>query len=106
MGLIVSILFLSSCKKDSVDIYGSISGKVIDFGSGEPISAAVVTLSPGANTFLTSTDGSFTFSELEEGYNYTVSAQKDGYQDNYKKNITVTSGEEIKIVIPLIVRPK
>lgn len=87
-----------------IDIYGSISGKVTDVASGEPLSAAQVTLIPGANTIQTSSDGTFVFSGLEEGQ-YTVSVQKDGYQAN-RKNVTVVSGEKTEITVTLAIIPK
>lgn len=105
LGLFVSILFLSSCSdKEAVDIYGTINGKVTDTSTGEPLNAAVVTLVPGSATIQTTTDGTFSFSGLEEGQ-YTVSVQKDGYQAN-RKNVTVISGEETNIVITLTTIPK
>lgn len=105
LGLLVSILSLLSCSnKDSVEIYGTISGKVTDFSSGEPLSAAIVTLIPNSSTIQTSSDGAFSFANLEEGQ-YTVSVQKDGFQAN-RKNVSVINGEETRIVITLTVIPK
>lgn len=105
LGLFTACLCAVSCGgKDVIDIYGSISGKVTDVSSGEPLSAAQVTLIPGANTIQTSSDGSFAFLGLEEGQ-YTVSVQKDGYQAN-RKNVTVVSGEKTEITVTLAIIPK
>lgn len=105
LGLLVSILSLLSCSdKDSVEIFGTISGKVTDVATGEPLNAAIVTLIPSSSTIQTSTDGAFSFSNLEQGQ-YTVSVQKDGFQAN-RKNVSVINGEETRIVITLTVIPK
>lgn len=87
-----------------IDIYGSISGIVTDVSTGESLTAAQVTLIPGANTIQTSSDGSFSFSGLDEGQ-YTISVQKDGYQSN-RKNVTVVSGEKTEITVTLEIIPK
>lgn len=104
-GAILSVLLLSACGDDYVlDVYGSISGKVTDVVTGEPLPAAQVTLVPGANTIQTTSDGTFSFTGLEEGQ-YTVSVQKAGYQPN-RKNVTVVSGETTEVVVTLSVIPK
>lgn len=101
IGSVVLILMtlLCSCKNDSLDIFGSISGKVTDSTTGNPISAVQVTLVPGSKTIQTTDDGSFSFSRLDEG-NYTVQAQKEGYQPNHK-DIRVVSGETTEVIITL-----
>ena len=105
LGLSIACLCAVSCGgKDVFDIYGSISGKVTDVSTGEPLNAAQVTLVPGANTIQTSSDGTFVFSGLEEGQ-YTVSVQKDGYQAN-RKNVTVVSGEASEVIVTLTEIPK
>ena len=39
--------FTCACNKIQYDLYGNLSGSVIDVDSGEPITQATVTLSPG-----------------------------------------------------------
>ena len=94
-----AILFLSGCSSYQYDIFGSVSGTVTDASSGNPLGAAIVTLVPGAATVQTTADGDFQFDNLEEGQ-YTISAQKDGYQAN-RKNITIVSTEVTNVVITL-----
>lgn len=103
--IVISALLFNSCGNDyTLDIYGSISGQVTDFTSGEPLINAQVTLIPGAKTTQTGSDGSFSFSGLDEGQ-YVVSVQKNGYQSN-RKNVTVVSGETVSVVVPLTIIPK
>ena len=104
-GVLLPLALLSSCKSDyTLDIYGTISGKVTDVSTGNPLPAAQVTLVPSSKTIQTTEDGTFSFSGLDEGQ-YTVSVQKDGYQAN-RKNVTVVSGETTDIVVTLSVISK
>lgn len=100
LGLLLAAFCLSSCSgTGDFDLYGSISGRITDVSTGEPLNAASVTIIPGAGTIQTSSDGVFYFSGLDEGQ-YTVSVQKNGYQPN-RKNITVISGENLQVDIQL-----
>lgn len=105
-GFFLPVMLLSSCAGDYVlDIYGTISGKVTDYSTGEPLQAAVVTLVQTSSTVQTDADGTFSFTGLEEG-NYTVSVQKDGYMPDRKNEVTVISGETTSIVVSLKVIPQ
>ncbi len=102
--LLCTLLFCSCGNDETIDIFGSITGQVTDYSTGDPLTNAQVTLVPGANTVQTSNDGAFSFTNLDEG-KYTVSVQKDGYQAN-RKDVIVISGEETKTVISLKTIPK
>ncbi len=100
--IVLSVFLLSSCGNDeTIDIFGSITGQVTDYSTGNPLTNAQVTLVPGTNSVQTSDDGLFSFSGLEEGSNYTISVLKDGYRENHKNNVKVISGEKTEIVIAL-----
>ena len=104
-GIIAASLFLISCGDDyTLEVFGSVSGQVTEYSTGEPLVNSQVTLIPGAQTTQTGTDGSFSFSGLYAGQ-YVVSVQKNGYQSN-RKNVTVISGEVVSIVVPLSKIPK
>lgn len=104
--LALVILFLSAinCDSYSYNIFGDISGTVIDTESGSQLQSAIVTLVPGSATAQTDTDGKFAFTGLDSGQ-YTVSVQKNGYQPN-RKTVMVISDETVEIVIPLTVIPQ
>ncbi len=70
---------------------GSISGSVADATTGEPVSIVNVNLTPGGNSTITGSDGSFSFRELEPG-EYTLSINKEGYKANNSK-LYVKSGD-------------
>ena len=77
---------------------------VTDYVTGNPLENASVTIVPGANSAITTSDGKFEFTNLDEGQ-YTISAQKSGYQSN-RKNVTVVSGESVNASITLTEIPK
>lgn|GEM_PF-5681615 len=63
---------------------GGIAGIVADKVTGEPVPTVKLKLSPGGNSTVTGSDGSFQFEELEAG-EYTVTYTKDGYRDGMEK---------------------
>lgn len=81
----------SSCTKTQYDLFGTISGTVIDVDTGEPVQQATVTLSPTSKNTYTGMDGQFEFTELE-AQQYTLTVQKTGYQAN-RKIVNVTPSE-------------
>lgn len=100
LGVLLPMMLMCSCADDyTLDIYGTISGKVTDYSTGEPLQAAQVTLVPGANTIQTNADGAFSFTGLDEGL-YTVSVQREGYKPNNKK-VKVVSGETVEVAVAL-----
>ena len=99
-----SLLLLSGCNSYKYDIFCSVSGVVTDVDDGFPLANVSVTIIPGGNSVQTASDGKFEFSQLTEGQ-YTISAQKSGYQSN-RKNITAVSGETISTHISLAKIPK
>ena len=98
------MLCLSGCSNYQYDIFGSVSGVVTDIATGSPLDNVSITIVPGANSITTSSNGKFEFTNLEEGQ-YTISAQKSGYQSN-RKNVTVVSGESVTANITLTEIPK
>lgn len=84
MKKIIALLFLTflcACASD-IDIKentGSIIGIVADKTTGEPVPVVNLTLTPGGKSTVTGNDGSFSFTELDEG-NYTVRFEKKGYK--------------------------
>lgn len=69
---------------------GSISGKVSLSGTDTGIAGATVRASPGNKYATTSSNGYFTFSNLEPGF-YTLTASCSGYQDR-TVTVLVTEG--------------
>ena len=99
--VLVSMLmcFAMSCDPIPVDVFGSISGTVIESDSGDPVPQATVTLSPSGKNTYTGNDGQFEFHDLE-ARQYTVTVQKTGYQTN-RKSVTTVAGDNVDISLTL-----
>lgn len=95
--ILLIVFLMTSCDKGMIqsDMYGTISGTLIEMGSGEPIQGALITLSPGGKNTYTGYDGSFDFLELE-AKQYTLTAQKAGYEAN-RKTVTTLSGSTVTV---------
>lgn len=106
--LTLAIAFLLSigvsCNDGLVDydVYGSISGTVVEQGAG-PVQDVLVSLKNGGQKVYTGYDGSFEFIDLEGGRQYNVWAQKDGY---YSDNATVTIIPGRSVNVDLVLRKK
>lgn len=106
---LVLILFLSGCSSDidESETTGSIAGSVSDATTGEPVATVNVILTPGGNSTVTGSDGSFSFRNLEPGEEYTLEISKEGYKPNssklYVKAGDATSAHLLIERIPAIV---
>ncbi len=89
----VAVAFFA-CSKDSVEILpGGITGSVSDKTTGEPVATVNVSLSPGGQSTVTGSDGTFGFAELDAG-TYTVAIRKEGYLANEGK-FSVVQGKQM-----------
>lgn len=95
----VMLTMTSACNKITYDLFGNISGTVIDVDSHEPLDGVTVTLSPGGLNTYTGSDGLFEFKEIE-AQQYTITVQKTGYQAN-RKTLEALSGETINVSITM-----
>lgn len=83
--LIIAAVLSGSCAVNVEEVSkGGIAGIVADKVTGEPVPTVKLKLSPGGNSTVTGSDGSFQFEELEAG-EYTVTYTKDGYRDGTEK---------------------
>lgn len=101
---LVGICVASSCSSDisEENKYGSIAGSVSDATTGEPVPTVKVKLTPGGNSTVTGTDGSFTFPSLEPA-EYTLDFSKEGYQTNSAKvNVRVGTPTSAHLLIERI----
>ena len=106
---LLGIYAASSCSSDisEENKYGSIAGSVSDATTGEPVPTVRVKLTPGGNSTVTGTDGSFNFLNLEPA-EYTLDISKEGYKANSAKvNVRIgapTSAHLLIERIPSIVK--
>ncbi|MFZ4707902.1 MAG: BACON domain-containing protein, partial [Bacteroidales bacterium] len=89
--LLMGISLNDCTKKSDIIKYGQISGKVKISATGEPISGAVISLSPSNSSNTTGSDGAYSFVELEPRQ-YSVQVAKDGFQTN-TTSVEVVAGE-------------
>ena len=83
--MLFSALFaLASCTQPVVEVFGSISGYVVDEENGKAIAGASVSLTPTGSSQVTSPSGEFLFDNLD-AQEYTLSIRKDGYNDLTQK---------------------
>lgn len=99
LGILCLTAVCSSCSDDDYEIYTAIYGVVSDRETGEPLENASVVLSPSGLTKQTGADGAYCFENLD-AQQYTLTAQKSGYQTNRKLFITI-SGERMEVDIQL-----
>lgn len=91
IGLVCLILTLGGCAKDEVDTTGTIFGKVTETTTGEPVSAATVTITPGGKSTTTGSNGIFEFQDMTPGQ-YELQVTKKDFTTNTKR-ISVLAGE-------------
>ena len=93
-------LFITSCSKDEYESFGSLYGVVTDNNTGDPLGNVTVTLSPGGVSKLTGSNGLFEFEELTP-QQYTITAQRAGYQTN-RKTVSAVVGEKVEANITMM----
>ena len=101
---IVLVLFLSiiiSCGEDTIDLVGvgTITGRVVEAKSFNPIENAKVGISPSNNTVFTDVDGYFRMEDVESG-DYSVSATKEGFLTAFEP-ATVTIDLEVNVIFEM-----
>lgn len=86
-------LLLLSCKEDTIspEMFGSISGVVLDADDNSPIIGASITTSPPTNVIITDASGRFEYSNISVG-DYTISISKNNYAKN-SVSVQVKDGE-------------
>ena len=69
------------CSTSEPDLYGSISGVVVDEETQEPLKGVSVTIAPQNATKITASDGVFTFKDLLPD-EYNITFKKDEYENS------------------------
>jgi len=99
--VILAINLFISCGEDTVDLIGlgTITGRVVETESFDPLENAKVTLSPTNNAVFTDADGYFIMEDVEAG-DYSLSAEKEGFLTNFEA-ATVTADIEVNIIFEM-----
>lgn len=99
IALALIVVSFCSCNPIEYDMFGTIDGKVLDYDTNEPVEYVTVQLSPGGKNMTTSSDGRFTFEELD-ARQYSLTVQKNGYETNMK-TVNVISSETTEVIITM-----
>jgi len=104
--VIISLVIISGCSKEDNPVTsstkGSISGKIADQTSGNPISGASINTQPATTTVTSDNAGNYTLSDVEEG-SYSLTVTKDGYFPNTANvNVTANQTKSTNISLSLI----
>lgn len=89
--LLMLLAFAGCTPEETLETLGTISGRVIEAGSNQPMAYARVDISGVGQSITTGEDGLYTFRNLPEG-EYTVTASKLGYS-TVKKQFVVRAGQ-------------
>lgn len=80
------------------DLFGRLSGTIVDLETSEPLPFAVVHLQSSTNTYSTTSDSSgyFLITNVAVG-RYDITAQQFGYQTYTARQVEILSGKEVQI---------
>lgn len=86
---LLSVLFLfAACSTYVPEFEGAVNGTVMY--KDQPLEGVEVVITPGGNSFVTKSNGTFAFENLTAG-SYTITFKKKGYK-TVTKNVTVSAG--------------
>lgn len=96
---LVSLILVTSCAKDVIDLTGSIEGLVRSTGDNSLLEGCAVALEPGGASQITDANGYYCFADLEPN-KYTLTFSKNGYKDAVKE-ITVLANKYLAVDVML-----
>ena len=98
---VLFLLFLVSCSEEKIGetSYGTVSGRVVNADTFEPMENVKILSSPTTSTVFTDENGKFTVSNVKVG-EYSFQAQKDGFVAKFEAT-TVTANNTSEIVFEL-----
>jgi Tol biopolymer transport system component len=99
---IAGLFFLIGCSEDTVgeSLTGSISGKVVERTSNEPLENVKITTSPASSTVFTDENGEFFIEEVLVDQ-YSVKAEVENYTTAFEA-VTVTDGSISNVAFELL----
>lgn len=98
---VLFLLFLVSCSEEKIgeSEFGTVTGRVVNADTFEPLENVKILSSPTTSTVFTDADGKFTVSNVKVG-EYSFQAQKDGFVAKFEAT-TVTVNNTSEIVFEL-----
>lgn len=98
---VLFLLFLISCSEEKIggSEYGTVTGKVVNADTFEPIANAKILSSPTTSTVFTDAEGKFTILNVKVG-EYSFQAQKDAFVAKFE-SVSVTAKNTSEVVFEL-----
>ncbi|MBS7231012.1 carboxypeptidase regulatory-like domain-containing protein [Flavobacterium psychroterrae] len=98
---ILFLLFLVSCSEEKLgeSSFGTVTGRVVNADTFQPMENVKILSSPTTSTVFTDVDGKFTVSNVKVG-EYSFQAQKDGFVAKFEAT-TVTINNTSEVVFEL-----
>ncbi|WP_339889204.1 carboxypeptidase regulatory-like domain-containing protein [uncultured Flavobacterium sp.] len=95
------LLLLFSCSEEAIDEiqFGTVSGRVVESGTFEPIPNVKVFSSPNSSIVFTDANGNFSMIDVPIG-DYSYQAKKDGYITKFEA-ATIANGANTELVFEL-----
>ncbi|MFZ3274720.1 MAG: carboxypeptidase regulatory-like domain-containing protein [Lutibacter sp.] len=99
--VIFALSLFINCSEDTIDLVGlgTITGRVVEAKSFNPIENAKITISPTNNTVFSDADGYFIMEDVEAG-DYSVSVIKEDYLTNFEP-ATVTKDLTVNVIFEM-----
>ena len=91
------VLLFAACSTYVPEFEGSVNGTVMH--KDQPLEGVEVAVTPGGNTFITKSNGTYSFENLTAG-SYTLTFSKKGYK-KVTKNITISAGLASQVDVSL-----
>lgn len=101
--LLIGVLLLAGCSKSTVEpeLFGNISGSVLNADTNAGVADVSITTQPATNAILTDKNGSFELKNVPTG-SIVISAEKPGYT---AKTVSVTVRENETSTARILLQP-
>ncbi|MFD2565168.1 carboxypeptidase regulatory-like domain-containing protein [Aquimarina rubra] len=98
---IFTLLMISSCSEDTIDLegLGAVKGRVVAVGTNEPLENVKISTNPSSSTVFTDANGEYLIENIPSG-DYSLSAQREGLLAQFEA-ISVIADRELEIVFEM-----
>lgn len=98
---VTALIMLWSCSEDTIDVIlrGTLTGKVVDKVTGEPLKSAKITTNPASTTVFSDSLGKFTINQIAVD-DYSVQAELAGYASGFEA-VAVAENETASVAFAL-----
>jgi len=101
ISIVIILSLFINCTEETIDLVGTgtITGRIVEAKSFNPIENAKITISPTNNTVFSDVDGYFKMEDVEAG-DYSVSVIKEDYLTNFEP-ATVTKDLTVNVIFEM-----